>query len=178
MKQLICASVLAVAAAIAQQPAPTAALPEVGKPVPAFRLNDHTGKAVEVAPDPKATEGTWTVLAFYPKAFTSGCTQEVCSMRDSADELLAMGVTVYALSLDDVSEVAGFAEAQQLNYQLLSDPDGSAARKLGVLMPDRPLAQRVTFVLDEKGIVRLIDRAVDVAKHGTDLVAAIKRLRG
>jgi peroxiredoxin Q/BCP len=178
MNRLICASLLAVVAALTQNPAAAPALPEVGKPVPAFRLNDHTGKVVEIAPDPKATEGNWTVLAFYPKAFTSGCTQEVCSMRDSAEELLAMGVDVYALSLDDVSSIAAFAEAEQLNYLLLSDPDGSAARKLGVMMPDKPYTQRVTFVLDEKRTVRLIDRAVDVAKHGSDLVATIKKLRG
>ena len=46
------------------------------------------------------------------------------------------------------------------------------------MMPDKPYTQRVTFVLDEKRTVRLIDRAVDVAKHGSDLVATIKKLRG
>ena len=48
------------------------ALIEVGQPVPAFRLNDHTGAAVAIAADSKVTEGTWTVLAFYPKAATPG----------------------------------------------------------------------------------------------------------
>ena len=89
-----------------------------------------------------------------------------------------MGVSVYALSLDDVSALAAFAEAQELNYQLLSDPDGSAAKKLGVLMADKPYAQRVTFVLDEKGIVRHVDTKVDVSKHGADIVGVIKKLRG
>ena len=85
---------------------------------------------------------------------------------------------VYAVSLDEVSQLAAFAESQQLNFQLLSDPDGSAARKLGVLMPERPMAKRITIVLDEKGVVRLVDEKVDVEKHGEDLVSAIRRLRG
>jgi peroxiredoxin Q/BCP len=84
---------------------------------------------------------------------------------------------VYALSLDDVSALAAFAEAQELNFQLLSDPDGSAASKLGVRMPDRPMAKRVTFVLDEKGVVRHVDTQVDVSKHGADLVGVIRKLR-
>ena len=88
-----------------------------------------------------------------------------------------MGVNVYAVSLDDVSALAAFAEAQQLNFQLLSDPDGSAAQKLGALMADRPFAQRITYVLDEKGVLRHVDTNVDVSKHGSDLVKVITDLR-
>ncbi len=104
----------------------------------------------------------------------------MCSLRDAAEELLGMGVSVYAISLDDVSDLAAFADAQALNFQLLSDPDGSAATKLGVLMADRPFAKRVTFVLDEKGVVRNVDQNVDssIATHGADLAALIKKLRG
>ncbi len=71
MKRLICILTAASALFFARHDEKPA-IPEVGKPVPAFRLNDHTGAAVAIAPDAKASEGNWTVLAFYPKAATPG----------------------------------------------------------------------------------------------------------
>ena len=87
-----------------------------------------------------------------------------------------MNVIVYALSLDDVNDLAAFAEAQELNFQLLSDPDGSAARKFGVLS-ERGWANRVTYVIDPKGAVRHVDQAVQVDAHGSDLVGVIRKLQ-
>ena len=73
MKRLLCSVFAAVALYFGQDDTKqVAAVAEVGKPVPAFRLNDHTGAAVAIAPDADATEGNWTVLAFYPKAATPG----------------------------------------------------------------------------------------------------------
>lgn len=80
--------------------------------------------------------------------------------------------------MDDVRSQAAFAEKQKLTFELLSDPDGSVAGKYGVLMKGRAMARRLTFVLDEKGILRHIDERVDVRTHGGDLTALIRRLRG
>lgn len=88
-----------------------------------------------------------------------------------------MGVDVYGVSLDDVADLAAFAEAQSLELRLLSDPDGSAAAKYGVLHPDRPFANRVTFVLDERGVLRHVDREVKVDTHGDDLIEVLDGLR-
>ena len=84
---------------------------------------------------------------------------------------------VYGVSLDSVVELAAFAEAQELAFPLLSDPDGSVAVKYGVLMEGRPFAKRVTFVLDDRGVLRLVDDKVDVMKHGADLAARIEKLK-
>jgi peroxiredoxin Q/BCP len=81
------------------------------------------------------------------------------------------------VSLDDVATIAKFVEAQHLNFPLLSDPDGSAAAKYGVLAEKARYANRVTFVLDDKGVVRLIDEQVNVDKHGTDLVERIRKAK-
>jgi len=81
------------------------------------------------------------------------------------------------VSLDDVADLAAFAKAQELDFRLLSDPDGSAAAKYGVLMEGRPFASRVTFVIDPKGILRHVDTGVSVATHGADLVAVLRRLK-
>jgi len=76
-----------------------------------------------------------------------------------------------------VKSQAAFAEKQELDFKLLSDPDGSAATKYGVLMNGRPFAMRRTFVIDDKGILRHIDEKVDVRNHGSDLAELIAKLR-
>jgi peroxiredoxin Q/BCP len=76
-----------------------------------------------------------------------------------------------------VQELALFAEKQKAPYAMLSDPDGSVATKYGVLDPSGQYAQRVTFVLDEKGVLRKVVEQVDVKTHGEDLAALIEELR-
>jgi peroxiredoxin Q/BCP len=76
-----------------------------------------------------------------------------------------------------VQELAKFAEAQKAPYAMLSDPDGSAATKYGVLDPGGKYAQRVTFVLDDQGVLRRIVDKVDVKTHGEDLAVLIEELR-
>lgn len=69
-----------------------------------------------------------------------------------------------------------FHEAQKLNFQLLSDPDGSAATKYGVLSPGAKWTQRATFVVDPTGVVKHVDRGVKVGTHGADLVSVLTQL--
>jgi peroxiredoxin Q/BCP len=76
-----------------------------------------------------------------------------------------------------VQELAQFAEKQKAPYAMLSDPDGSVATKYGVLDPSGKYAQRVTFVLDEKGVLRKVVEQVNVKSHGEDLAALIEELR-
>lgn len=89
-----------------------------------------------------------------------------------------MGAKVLGLSLDDVASQAKFVEQQGLNFPLLSDPDGSAAARLGAMMKDKPYAARVTFLVDDAGILRAIDSGVKVDSHGKDVVEAIRAARG
>ena len=88
-----------------------------------------------------------------------------------------LGTKVYALSLDDVDAQAAFVKAQELNFTLLSDPDGSAAEKYGVLAGKRRFTRRVTFVIDNEGVLRHIDERVKVDSHGADLAAVIRNLQ-
>jgi peroxiredoxin Q/BCP len=100
----------------------------------------------------------------------------MCSLRDVAGELDELGAVVYALSLDDVADLAAFAKDQKLLFRLLSDPDGGVARKYGVLSA-RGFADRVTFVLAPDGVVQHVDKSVDVSKHGADLVGVLRELQ-
>ena len=89
-----------------------------------------------------------------------------------------LNVEVYAVSLDDVVDLAKFAEAQELNFQLLSDPDGSVATKYGVLPDGGRAARRITFIIDDEGVLRLVDQNVNVRAHGTDLLDMVVDLQG
>jgi peroxiredoxin Q/BCP len=95
------------------------------------------------------------VLYFYPKDFTSGCTTEACSFRDSYEDFVTLGAEVIGVSSDSLESHDGFARKHRLPFVLASDPDGGAARAFGVesslfgLIPGR-----VTFVIDKDGIVR------------------------
>ena len=85
---------------------------------------------------------------------------------------------MFGLSLDDVRSQAEFVKQQKLNFPLLSDPDGSAAGRFGVLMEGKPYTNRITIVVDDKGVVRLVETKVNVDSHGKDLVEAIRKLKG
>lgn len=156
------------------RPVPTAPKDlAVGDTPGAFALNDQDGKAVRLG---QGKDHGWFVLAFYPKAMTGGCTKEVCSLRDALADLTAAGVKVYGISLDDVVSQKQFHTQQSLTYPLLSDPDGSVARRFQVLPEGKAYASRVTFVVDPAGVLRHLDRGVQVATHGADLVAVVKKL--
>ena len=88
-----------------------------------------------------------------------------------------LGVDVYGLSLDDVGTMERFAEQQELNFMLLSDPDGSAGRKYDVLPEAARWTSRVTFVLDDKGVLRHIDGKVKVDSHGSDLLELVADMK-
>ena len=101
----------------------------------------------------------------------------MCSLRDAATQLGKLSATVYGISCDDVASIAAFRKQQKLEFTLLSDPDGNAARKFSVLMAGRPYAKRVTFILDEQGIVRHITDKVNVMSHGTQIAELLTKLQ-
>lgn len=115
------------------------------------------------------------VVYFFPKAFTPGCTAEVCDFRDNKEALLAAGYTVLGVSADPPATLKDFAEAHQVNHDLLSDPDHDAARRWGAwgakVVNGEPAvgALRSTFVLDADGRIRSVQYNLDAAGHVTDL---------
>ena len=100
----------------------------------------------------------------------------MCSLRDVATTFEELRVKVYGCSLDSVGDQKKFHLGQELNFPLLSDPDGSVAAKFEVLSKRGPFSARVTFVIDSKGVVRHIDDGVNVDSHGQDLIEVIERL--
>jgi peroxiredoxin Q/BCP len=92
---------------------------EVGKAVPDLNLPDQDGKNHSL----KDLKGKTTLIYFYPKDETPGCTQQACSLRDNFEALQAKGVDVIGVSKDDVKSHAKFAEHHNLPFDILADPD-------------------------------------------------------
>jgi len=85
------------------------------------------------------------------------------------------GVQVFGISTQSVESHKKFAEMEKLNFPILADVGGKVAKKYGVLKPTG-LAERVTFLIDKEGVIRAIDRAVQVKTHGSDVAKALARI--
>lgn len=114
------------------------------------------------------------VLAWFPKAFTGGCTAECLSLvtRPEVDDAR---VRYFAVSTDDLETNRQFAQSLRVDYPILSDSDGSVARAYGVLGA-AGFASRWTFIVGRDGRIAAIDKSVRVSSHGCDVAAAVARL--
>jgi peroxiredoxin Q/BCP len=118
-----------------------------------------------------------TVLYFYPKDETAGCTAQACAFRDQYQDFVDAGATVIGVSSDDAASHASFARHHRLPFTLLSDPGGAAARAFGVKRTFGLIPGRVTFVVDRTGVVRLrFDSQLQARRHITEALAVVRRL--
>lgn len=85
-------------------------------------------------------------------------------------------VTVFGASVDPVEANKAFHAQNNYNFVLLSDPTKEYATKLGVIAPNGAYAQRWTYVIDDQGVIRHIDKGVKVASHGGDIAAKLGEL--
>jgi len=144
-----------------------------GAKAPDFSLAGSDGRQHRLA-DFAGRQGV--VLAWFPKAFTSGCTQELAALRDSADALAAFDATVFLVSLDSPEKNAEFAESLGAKHVLLSDPLGEAAKAYGVVGDGGLFARRWTFYIDRDGVIREIDKRVSAANAGQDVARKLEEL--
>ncbi|MBA8887068.1 peroxiredoxin Q/BCP [Dokdonella fugitiva] len=177
MKRFACllgfALALAAAPSFADEPAATG--PAVGDAAPDYRLQDQKGDWHTLAQE----HGKWTVLYFYPKDFTPGCTTEVCTFRDDIVALRKAGADVYGVSLDDVKSHAEFAEKYHVPFRLLSDADQSTAKAYGVLTSKLGMsyARRETFLIDPAGKVAKRYKDVDPKENSKQVLADLAELK-
>jgi len=113
--------------------------------------------------------GQKTVLYFYPKDDTPGCTKEACAFRDRMDDYGGAGIQVYGVSLDSPESHRRFREKNNLNFPLLTDEEGRAAKALGVF-GDRGYANRVTFLLDPDGKIARVYPEVSPETHADEIL--------
>lgn len=149
-----------------------AAGPQVGEPAPDFELAASDGKTYRLA-DFRGRQAV--VLAWFPKAYTSGCTIECKSLAENGDLIRQYDVTYFMASVDPVEDNAGFAREQNADFPLLSDPRKTTAEAYGVLS-ERGYANRYTYYIGADGRVLAIDRDVEPATSAEDMVATLEDL--
>ena len=153
-----------------QTPAPAAAAPavelKVGDQAPDFTLHGTDGKMHKLS-DYKGKKAV--VVAWFPKAYTSGCTIECKSLAENGDKIKQYNVAYFMASVDNAEDNKGFAEKEKADFPLLSDPTKATATAYGVLNPNG-LAKRWTFYIGKDGKILGIDKdsqAEDVGRrHG------------
>jgi glutaredoxin-dependent peroxiredoxin len=129
---------------------------EVGQKPPDFQLFDQDRKLRTL----KEFQGKKVVLAFFPGAFTSVCTKEMCTFRDSMQTLNGLNAQVVGISVNDPFTNKAFAEANNLQFPILSDYGREVVRKYNAFHDDfaglkgYTAAKRSVFILDAKGMVR------------------------
>jgi peroxiredoxin len=147
---------------------------KVGDVAPDFSVEATNGTKVSLG----ALRGRPVVLYFFPKAFTMGCTIETRQFRDNYDELHALGVEVIGISADRFSEQCRFATDNKLPFPLLGDEDKKICDSYGVLWPLIKLPQRITFVIDEAGVVQAVfHHEVQISRHLDDVRRFLEQRR-
>lgn len=146
----------------------------VGQQAPFFELQAHDGSVMRLLD--RRQQG-WTVLYFYPKAGTPGCTKQACAFRDAIKTIREQKAEVYGISTDDVKALQDFHAEHRLSFSLLSDPDAKVTDSYGVKMPVLNMAKRWTFILDPDLVVRQIDDDVDPALDAERVAKSLQRLQ-
>ncbi len=145
----------------------------IGSPAPDFTLSDQFGQEVSLS----SFRGRKAVaLVFYPYAFSGVCTGEMGAIRERLDAFLTFDTEIMAISCDPMFSLRAFADAEGLNFPLLSDfwPHGATSSAYGVFDERRGAPRRSSFVIDTSGIVRWAVH--NEPGHSRDLSEHLKQL--
>jgi peroxiredoxin Q/BCP len=144
-----------------------------GDAAPDFSLPGSDGKVYKLS-DFKGKKAV--VLAWFPKAFTGGCTAECKSFRETSAALQKFDVAYFTASCDTPDTNKKFAESLELDYPILSDPTREVAKAYGVASEEKKNAARWTFYIGKDGKILAIDDHVKTATHGPDVAAKLEEL--
>jgi peroxiredoxin Q/BCP len=167
---------IVVAAAVALgASAAKAAEPKVGDKAPDFTLKASDGNTYKLS-DFQGKQPV--VIAWFPKAFTGGCTKECKSFAANSQALKGTKAAYFTASTDDVETNTKFADSLSADYPILSDPTKETAKAYGVVHEGRQVPERWTFYIDKDGVIREIDKGVQsrTESAGQDVVAKLKDL--
>ena len=145
---------------------------EVGDMAPEFELQASDGKTYALS----SFRGKQAVvIAWFPKAFTGGCTIECKSLAENGDQIRAFDVTYFMASTDPIDENTRFAKQYEADFPMLSDPDKQVAADYGVLS-GMGFAKRWTFYVGKDGRILAIDKSVRPASSAEDMVRKLGEL--
>lgn len=154
------------------------AFPPLDQIAPQFTTTNQDGEEVSLAD----YKGQKVVLYFYPKAMTPGCITQACGIRDSKDAFAEANTVVLGMSPDAAKLLIRFTEKKELNFTLLSDEDHQISESYGVWALKKFMGKeyvgihRVTFIIDEEGILRHIMPKVKTKSHHDDVLEIINSL--
>ena len=145
---------------------------KIGDKMPDFEVVDQNGKTVKS----QDLLGKKTIIYFYPKDNTSGCTAEACNLRDNYEAMLAKGYNVVGVSKDSAASHKKFAEKYELPFTLLADTSTEMIQAFGA-WGEKSLygrkymgTMRWTFIFDENGILTEIIEKVDTKNHASQIL--------
>lgn len=145
---------------------------EIGNRMPDFSAADQNGNIVKAAD----LIGKKTVVYFYPKANTPGCTAEACSLRDNYERFMALGYNVIGISKDSVKAQKNFSEKYALPFPLLADTDALIIKAFGAWGEKKLYGKtyegilRKTFIFNENGILEEIIDKVNTKNHAEQIL--------
>ena len=145
---------------------------KVGDKAPQFSTIDQEGKEVKLSD----YKGKKVVLYFYPKDNTPGCTAEACNLRDNYNRFISMGYEVLGVSSDSEKSHQKFIDKYDLPFRLLADTDRNVHEKYGTWVEKSMYGRkymgtaRVTFIIDENGIVEKVIEKVKTKDHAAQIL--------
>ena len=163
---------------------------KVGDVAPDFTLQGTDGKTHTLS-EYRGKQAV--VVAWFPKAFTQGCTIECKSLAENGDKIRKFDVAYFMASTDPLEDNIAFAKAtsvtlgeganarvvekKEADFPMLSDPDKTVAARYGVLNTERGFANRWTFYIDKNGRIASIDKAVRPATSAEDMLAMLTEIK-
>lgn len=145
---------------------------KVGDKAPDFTAKDSKGNIIKLID----YKGKKVVLFFYPKASTPGCTVEACNLRDNYSRFIKNGYELLGVSADSAKRQQNFIEKYDLPFPLLADVEKTVINAYKVWGPKKFMGReydgihRITFVIDEKGIIEDVITKVKTKEHSTQLL--------
>jgi|WetSurSiteA1Bulk_404760.scaffolds.fasta_scaffold33960_2 thioredoxin-dependent peroxiredoxin len=146
---------------------------KLGDPAPGLKLKTDEGASFDI----QSRKGQWTVLYFYPKADTPGCTKQACAFRDNISQIRKLGAEIFGVSADGVDALKKFRKNHNLNFTLLADPGLDAIKAYGTKMPVVSMSKRWTFIIDPELRIRAIERDVDPVLDAKRVAEKLQQLQ-
>ena len=151
-------------------------LPELDQLAPDFNLESAAqNAALGQRLQRDDFRGSWLVLYFYPRDFTSGCTLEARGFQRDLNLYKETNAAVIGVSADGSDKHASFCTSEGLDFPLLSDPGGAVSKLYGSWIP--PFSQRHTFVIDPDGVLRARFVGVNPSIHSEEVLSTLKELQ-
>jgi thioredoxin-dependent peroxiredoxin len=143
---------------------------KLGDGIPAVTAKDQNGQDVNLGQNNTG----YTLVYFYPKAMTAGCTAQACSLRDSYTELQQKGVKIFGVSVDTVDAQKEFAEKDHLPFELLSDTDKKVISAFGVPLFKNAYATRQAYLFKDGKLI-WFDTKASTDKQAADVLNVLSK---